>query len=195
MFLDIRYQIELASIPKRHQKFLASELPESYFGRDVFGKVAGTITDFVAEGKGFYLWSPMTGTGKSTSACAVAMEFIIEQLKQDLRKGYRTSQLLKYVNVPDYLDDLRRGMNDENAAEEAMELTATLKRVPLVIFDDFASERISEWTRERLLTLISERYDNERSIIFTSNVSLPEVQVLLGSRIRSRIEVEWYHFS
>jgi DNA replication protein DnaC len=67
-------------------------------------------------------------------------------------------------------------------------LMECMQKCKLLILDDFGSEKISEWSRERLLTVISERYDNERATIFTSNIGLQEVEVLLGKRIRSRIE-------
>ena len=79
-------------------------------------------------------------------------------------------------------------MNDPEEAKRAIGLTDTLKKVPLLIADDFGAEKISEWTRERLLNIISERYDSERSIIFTSNINPQEIEMLLGSRVRSRIE-------
>lgn len=187
-FMDIRYQIELASIPKKHQKSLASDLPSSYFSTDVFKRYCSNIVERVRTGQGLYLYSAQTGTGKSTTACSIAMEYIVEQLREDLRDGTRTTQLARFVNVPDFLDELRRGMDDAEAAKVAVDLTETLKRAPLIVLDDFGAEKISEWSRERLLTVISERYDNELATILTSNIGLQEVEVLLGKRIRSRIE-------
>ncbi len=54
--------------------------------------------------------------------------------------------------------------------------------------DDIGAEKVSEWTRERLLNIISDRYDSERTIIFTSNHSPQEIEMVLGGRVRSRIE-------
>lgn len=187
-FINIQYQMELSSIPKKHKKYLASDLPESFYGRDVFKKFASNIVERVKTGKGLYLYSPQTGTGKSTVACALANEHIVERIREDMRSGVRTLQLTKFVNVPDFLDDLRRGMDNEEMGLKSLELMEALKRVPLVIMDDFGAEKMSEWARERLLTVISERYDNERSTIFTSNINLKEVEVLHGLRIKSRIE-------
>jgi len=134
------------------------------------------------------LYSHLTGTGKSTIACAIALEFIVQRLKEDYRQGKRTPQLVKFVNIADFLEDLRKGMNDSDAAQVAIGTTATLKSVPLLIMDDIGAEKVSEWTRERLLNIISERYGSERSIIFTSNLAPQEIEMMLGSRVRSRIE-------
>lgn len=188
LFMDIQYQIQLSSIPKKHRHYLINDLPSTFYATDVFKRFCSSISERVGRGEGLYLYSSLTGTGKSTTACTIAMEFIIEQLKSDFCAGRRTPQLAKFINVPDFLDDLRKGMNDNDAAVKAIDLMSVLKRVPVVIMDDFGAEKMSEWARERLLTIISERYDNERSIIFTANLTLKEVEVLHGTRIRSRIE-------
>ncbi|MDA8440768.1 MAG: ATP-binding protein [Peptococcaceae bacterium] len=188
LFVDVRYQTELAGIPKIHQKYLASQLPETYYQRQAFADFASKIVERVESGKGLYLYSHLTGTGKSTTAVAMAQEYILERLKFDYQTGKRTPQLVKFINVADWLEGIRRGMNNDEEAQRSMETTESMKRVPLLVADDFGAEKISEWTRERLLTVISERYDNEKTVIFTSNISLQEVQVVLGSRLRSRIE-------
>lgn len=187
-FIDLRYQIELASLPRKHQKFMVSDLPKTFYGLDTFAKFTANITERIEKGTGLYLYSRLTGTGKSTVACSIALEYIVQQLKQDYRQGKRTGQLVKFINIADFLEDLRKGMNDKEAAEVALGTTETLKRVPLVIMDDIGAEKVSEWTRERLLNIVSERYDAERSIIFTSNLAPNEIEMVLGGRVRSRIE-------
>ena len=115
LLFDIRYQIELASLPKKHQKYISSDLPDGYFGKDVFTKFTGNIVERIDKGTGLYLYSKLTGTGKSTVACSIALEYIVEQLKTDYRVGKRTGQLVKFINVCDFLEDLRKGMNDRDA--------------------------------------------------------------------------------
>jgi DNA replication protein DnaC len=154
----------------------------------VFKKFTTNIVDRIQKGTGLYLYSRLTGTGKSTIACSIALEYIVEQLQQDYRAGKRTGQLVKFINIADFLEDLRKGMNDQEAAEVAQGVTETLKRVPLVIMDDIGAEKVSEWTKERLLNIISDRYDSERTIIFTSNHSPQEIEMVLGGRVRSRID-------
>lgn len=188
LYTEIMYQLALSSIPRRHTKYLTSSLPETWFARDVFARIGATVLEKVSSGWGAYFHSTTTGTGKTDTACAIAVEYIIEQLKEDLREGRKITQLVKFIHVPSFLDDLKRGFDDEEAAQKAAELIDTLTHVPLVILDDLGAERPTEWARERLLTVINERYDNERSMLITSNASLKEIEVTLGARIRSRIE-------
>jgi len=188
-FIDLRYQIELASLPKKHQKCICSDLPDTFFGKDVFSRFTDGLVERIDKGTtGLFLYSRLTGTGKSTVACSIALEYIVKKLQLDYRTGRRTEQLVKFINVTDFLEDLRKGMNDKEAAEVALSVTHTLKQVPLLIMDDLGAEKTSEWVRERLLNIVSDRYDSERTIIFTSNHSPQEIEMVLGARVRSRLE-------
>lgn len=188
LFSDLRYQLELAGIPKKYQHYIVSSLPEEFTHRAMFKEIAVNIADRVDKGFGLYLHSQLTGTGKTTLVAALAIEYMVERIKVDLRERNRTPQLVRFIHVPQFLDDLRKAMNDDDAARDAIELNEILAKVPVVIMDDIGAEKISEWSRERLLTVINSRYDNERSTFYTSNIGLQELEVLLGARIRSRIE-------
>lgn len=45
----------------------------------------------------------------------------------------------------------------------------------VLVLDDFGAERVTEWAREQLLLILSERYDQHRCTIITSNFSLGEL--------------------
>lgn len=65
----------------------------------------------------------------------------------------------------------------------------------VLVLDDFGAERVTEWAREQLLLILSERYDQHRCTILTSNFSLGELAHRIsestddpsGERIASRI--------
>lgn len=65
----------------------------------------------------------------------------------------------------------------------------------VLVLDDFGAERVTEWAREQLLLILSERYDQHRCTIITSNFSLGELAQRIsesaddpsGERIASRI--------
>jgi DNA replication protein DnaC len=86
------------------------------------------------------------------------------------------------------LDEIRQGFSDDDKKLAIDTRLAALRTVPLAIFDDIGAERPSEWVRERLLTLLGHRYDNELTTIATSNMTLAELREPLGARIASRIE-------
>ncbi len=101
----------------------------------MFAKFTDGIADRIDKGTtGLYLYSRLTGTGKSTVACSIALEYIVAKLKQDYRTGKRTDQLVKFINVADFLEELRQGFNDEEKAKVALSVAQTLKQVPLSLW-------------------------------------------------------------
>src|SRR5207244_381801 len=107
--------------------------------------------------------------------------------KESIRTGTRTKQLFAYANIPDLLELIKRGFDDSDIAAQAARRLDTLRTAPLVVLDDIGAERPSEWQRERLLTIIGDRYDNELSTIITSNLTIAELTEPLGGRLQSRI--------
>lgn len=185
-FIDLRYQMELSGIPKRHQKYNADTMPDGTIKMNAINKFNATIIDRVDQGQGLFLFGN-TGSGKTTTICSLAISYILKKTLDDIRNGKRTKQLVQYVNVPDMLDLLKRGFDDPEVAQEGVRVLENLRKVPFAIIDDIGAERPSEWARERLLTLVGGRYDDELSTFFTSNLTLPELGEPLGPRIQSRI--------
>jgi DNA replication protein DnaC len=187
LWIDLKYQLELSGIPKRHQKFRIDNLPEDTYALNLLKKWSANDMERVEAGQGLYLYGN-TGNGKTTAICSLAITFIVNKSLQDIRNGVRTKQLVQFVNVPDLLDLLKRGFDDPEVAAEGNAVLESLKDCPLVLFDDIGAERPSQWQQERLLTLIGHRYDNELSTFFSSNLTIPELTQQLGPRLKSRIE-------
>ena len=62
-----------------------------------------------------------------------------------------------------------------------------LKKCKLLIIDDIGAERVTEWVRERLVSIINTRVGAGLSTIYTSNLSPEELKEGLGDRISSRV--------
>lgn len=109
------------------------------------------------------------GTGKTSEAFA-AWRAVVTGTK---RPG-------QWVTVPDLLEGMRPGR------PERVDFT-TLQRCPLLLVDDLAAERESEWTTEVLYRLLDYRYAWCLPTVITSNVPPAEVRAKLGDRIASRL--------
>lgn len=184
--IDLRYQMDLSGIPKRYQKWAAETLPEDTYALKLLRHYAATDADR-ANGNGLFLWGG-TGTGKTTVACALGNSYIINRTRLALQRGELLGQLVAYANVPELLELIKRGFDDEEAAVESRGMMHSLRTANRVILDDIGAEKPTDWVRERLLTIINERHDNELVTHFTSNLTLDQVEITLGKRIRSRIE-------
>jgi DNA replication protein DnaC len=84
------------------------------------------------------------------------------------------------VSVPALLDGLRPGrepVEDLRACEDAR----------LLLLDDLAAERVTDWTSETLYRLIDARYARRLPTIVTTNASGQQIREGLGERVASRL--------
>ena len=139
------------------------------------------IVEKVEAGEGLYIWSTGTGTGKTSWACKI-MSYYFRKIA--FKSGLENEGL--YIFLPTFLEDLRSFYDnpDPDFAEE-LEM---VKNCKLLIIDDIGAEKPSEWVRERLLSFINTRVSNGLSTIYTSNLSLEELENKMGQRVASRIK-------
>ena len=140
------------------------------------------IVDHVKRGEGLYIWGENTGNGKTSWACKI-MGYYFRKIA--FNSGLENEGL--YIYLPTFLDDLRNSYN--TASPEFDEELEMVKNCKLLIIDDIGAERVTEWVRERIVSIINTRASNELCTIYTSNLSLKGLTDKLGDdRISSRIK-------
>ena len=126
--------------------------------------ILANIVDFVKNGYNVYLYgSP--GTGK-TAWAGKFMTYYFEHILPDVHS--REMHGL-YVNVPNLLFSLKFDMG--NYSTEFRNFIRQLNTVDLIIWDDLYQSMSSAYDIQTLYNLINSRIDNEKSNIYTSNVS------------------------
>lgn len=140
------------------------------------------VVDHVNKGEGLYIWSSNTGNGKTSWACKI-MGYYFRKIA--FSSGLENEGL--YIYLPTFLDDLRNSYNTSSPEfEEELEM---VKGCRLLIIDDIGAERVTEWVRERIVSIINTRASNGLCTIYTSNLSLKGLTDKLGDdRISSRIK-------
>lgn len=150
---------EVAKVPKMYQRttlenFDPTRQPEAYRIAEAYVREWERVKE---EGEWLLLVGDY-GTGKTHLAFGI--------LNALLNQG--VSGLA--ATVPDMLDELRPGRDDENERMRA------LKTIDLLILDDLGAERDTEWVRERLFAIFNARSANLLPTVITSNVSLEELE-------------------
>jgi len=116
------------------------------------------------------------GSGKTYLACAIANALIEKELLQV--RMHNLSQIINQLQHSGFNSD-RNG------------LISSLGNIPLLILDDLGIERDTSYAREQVYNIINERYLKGRPTIFTTNLSLKNLQDdhvdLEYQRIYSRI--------
>jgi len=123
--------------------------------------------------KGLYLTGP-TGVGKTHLAVGI--------LKALIERGYDGV----FYNVVDLLDNIRATFDPKSPIEAKNRLFHDFER-QIFILDDFGVQKTSTWVTDRLYALINRRYQDCKTILITSNISLNDLLLRVDNALSSRI--------
>jgi DNA replication protein DnaC len=151
--------------------------------RHVVGAVRAyveTLDDSLAAGRGLWLMGD-TGTGKTTLGMLIA--------KAALGAG----KTVAVYFAPKLLTQIRRTYQATESEDAYDAFFARLTSVDLLYIDDLGSERHTDWVVEQLYALVNERYENQRSVLITSNAAgdvdrgQRQLEEQIGARTVSRL--------
>lgn len=85
-----------------------------------------------------------------------------------------------FTRMTDLLDDLRPG-------EDSRQRVRQCQHAALLVIDDLGAEKASDWTQERLYSIVDERYVRCLPLIVTGNLPPKPLAVQAGERTVSRL--------
>jgi DNA replication protein DnaC len=136
------------------------------FAEQIDGRLAG--------GDGLWFMGDV-GTGKTTLAMLVS------------RAALAAGHSVAIYSLPRLIGLIRRTYDDDSTVTDA-DLIDRLVGVDLLHIDDLGAERSSEWVLEQLYSIINGRYEEQRSIVLTTNIKEPdELERQVGQRTVSRL--------
>jgi DNA replication protein DnaC len=90
-------------------------------------------------------------------------------------------------SLPKLLARIRRTYDEEPGEDSYSAFFQRLISVDLLHIDDFGAEKRSDWVLEQLYSLVNERYEDERSIMLTTNLYVDKLEEQIGPRTVSRL--------
>ncbi|UWG98872.1 ATP-binding protein [Dehalobacter sp. DCM] len=114
------------------------------------------------------------GSGKTYLAASIANVLIENQQK------------LLFLIVPDLLDELRATFN-KNSENTEYDLLDIARTVPILILDDLGAHNYTEWSRNRIYSILNYRMNEQLPTIITTNLDFNEIEHYLGERTCSRL--------
>jgi DNA replication protein DnaC len=163
-----------ARIPKRYRDVAFDRYPVTEIEPMVVDDVRRYCHNIDANldaGRGLWLEGD-PGTGKTTLAMLISKAAI---------EAHRTTAI---YSLPRLMGVLRESIDSE---EGLLNLLDRLATVDLLHLDDLGAEHRTDWVLEQLYTIINTRYEDQRSIILTTNSTEPELMEQLGARTVSRL--------
>lgn len=115
------------------------------------------VEEMLEQGEGmWFLGSP--GTGKSHLAYLISQHALAAGRSVAIYTG------------PRLLDEIRRTYGEDDSGS-TLDLIDRLTSVELLHVEDLAVARPTEWVLEQLYNIINGRYENQRSIVFTCDLT------------------------
>ena len=177
-----------SAIPPRYRGVSFDRPPVSDMSRDMATRhVVNAVRGFVDEldenldaGRGMWLMGN-TGTGKTTLGMLAA--------KAALAAG----RTVAVYFTPKLLTQIRQTYQATESEDAYDAFFRRLTSVDLLYIDDLGAERHTDWVVEQLYALVNERYENQRSMLVTSNArgdveeGRAQLEDQIGSRTVSRL--------
>jgi DNA replication protein DnaC len=146
-------------IPPRYRGVSFDRPPVSDMADLAVGRVkkfVDSLDENLATGRGIWFLGDV-GTGKTTLAMLIS--------KTALERGHSVA----IYSMPKLLARIRRTYEGEPGADSYSQFFDRLTSVDLLHIDDLGAERQTEWVLEQLYSIVNERYEAQKSILFTTN--------------------------
>jgi DNA replication protein DnaC len=164
-------------IPKRFRGVGFDRKPVADMDPKVLRQVRGFVRDIDRKldgGHGLWLFGSV-GTGKTSLAMIVS------------QAALNAGRSVAIYSMPRLLADIKDTYEDRSE-QSYMQLFERLVSVDLLPIDDLGAEKRSEWVLEQLYAIVNERWQEERSIIVTTNLDDQALREQIGPRTVSRLE-------
>lgn len=199
--MNSRYNraLMMSNIPKRYKRVTVGTLPIKKDNPEAYRKIVKytkDIDEYILVGMSVYLYSDGkncetelgTGTGKTTSACAIVHNFIAEYVWKITKEGKPMDALPAYfVKCANFQNMYGIQYKNQDALLEYQACKEKMKTCLLLVLDDIAIRGCSEGFMGELYEVIDHRVSEELPIIYTSNIPREKVDEVLDTRIQSRL--------
>lgn len=151
--------------------------------REIYARLSEierNVESFVNNGGNIYLYSALTGNGKSS----MALRIINSYLRTIWYKAELKCKAL-FISVPKFLIALKDNISKKSDYVEYIK--DNVLDADLVVWDDIATKGFTTFEMENVLNIIDNRLASNKSNIYTSNLVGEELKEAIGERLYSRI--------
>ena len=163
-----------AVMPKRYRDVAFERWPVTEIHRpavDATRRFALNVEKHLDAGEGLWYMGPV-GTGKTTLAMLVS------------KAALEARRTVAIYSLPRLLNDIREVHRSD---QSHVALLDRLTAVDLLHIDDVGAERTTDWVLEELYSIVNARYEDQRSMVITTNLYPTDLATQIGERIVSRL--------
>lgn len=133
------------------------------------------------------------GNGKTHLACAIINGIITKHKITETEALHEFSGfMMAGTKMPRWVfsstvDMLAEIKATYDSGENTQDIISKYKNAKVLVLDDVAVEKCTEWAQERLFEIIDHRYNELLPLVVTTNATPKEIQDRLGERIADRL--------
>ena len=176
------YILSQSNLPVKHQQYKELQIP---FDDPTSYKLLKALQDdiyrFVYEGRNLYIYSNNNGNGKTTWATNLMHQYFHE-VKDWCGRTIRGV----FVSVPIFLIQLKNSISVPDPKFE--QFKESLRIADLVIWDDIAQSKLSNYEIGVLYAYIQERLLSGKSNIYTGTTTNSAMEYNLGTELYGRVK-------
>ncbi len=164
-------------IPRKYRGVSFDRPPVTLIDRSRVAAVktfVNRIDERLDAGRGLWLFGSV-GTGKTTLAMLVSKHAI------------EAGRSVAIYSLPRLLAQIRTTFDDDRS-NSYVGLLDRLTAVDLLHVDDVGAEKTSPWVLEQLYAIVNARYEEQRSVMITTNLQRDELAEQINERTVSRLE-------
>lgn len=176
-YSEMKYLMENCGLPRKKQSPIQLDGSRDPKAFKLLADIKDDIFNFVSNGESLYIFSEYTGNGKTSWSIKLLLKYFdcIWAGNGFRVRGY-------FQHVPTLFNTLK----DFSKSHEA--LKNTLETADIVVWDDIASTKLSDYDIQQLLIIIDSRVSEGLSNIYTGNITSHEALTkAVGDRLASRI--------
>jgi len=136
---------------------------------------------WAGEPRGMVLFFGAPGSGKTYLGTSMLRAMLEGGLYMELTPSGAFDLRCRYACERDFLAALRADFDGGRS------YARDVQDMPLLVFDDLGSSRLTDWGRGEVAGLLEDRHAHELPTVITSNLSPDELAVAVDPRVSSRI--------
>lgn len=170
-------RVHNSGLPKRYQQATFENFTVRPGTEKAHALAEAYTRDFTRDTETGLMLRGQKGAGKTHLVSAATMAL--------LQRGFSVA----FWNVPLALDQIRASFNrrPDEETEDAAAIMDRARRADLLVLDDLATEKPSEWVVERIYLVVERRYADLKPVVVTTNASMKELEELLSPKTVSRL--------
>ncbi|MGG0793120.1 ATP-binding protein [Brevibacillus laterosporus] len=195
-------RVAAACIPSDYALVTVETAPPRVEQRGTYTNIERYITTFVRQFnedseriKSLYLFSYEPGTGKTTTAAAIANAYLTTHYIGSIQRGLQPLQRpVFFLDVNEWqtlFNQFNRPKVPDHIAEPASgkyyEWMKHAMNAPFVVLDDIGVRDATEAFRGDLHTIINHRVTNRMPTVYTSNIPMEELADVFDKRLADRV--------